>query len=34
MSKRLGLIDNAFVWAIKQGQVPQIGNEAKKLKEG
>ena len=33
MTKRLGMIENAFLWAIKQGQTQHIENLAKKFKE-
>ena len=33
MTKRLGIIENAFLWAIKRGQDRHIENMAKKFKE-
>jgi hypothetical protein len=33
MTKRLGIIENAFLWTIKQGQAQHIENMAKKFKE-
>ena len=33
MTKRLGIIENAFLWAIKRGQAQHIKNMAKRFKE-
>ena len=33
MTKRLGIIENAFLWAIKRGQAQHIENMAKRFKE-
>ncbi len=33
MTKRLGIIENAFLWAIKRGQAKPIENMAKRFKE-
>jgi hypothetical protein len=33
MTKRLGIIENAFLWAIKRGQDKHIENMAKRFKE-
>ena len=33
MTKRLGIIENAFLWVIKQGQAQHIENLAKNFKE-
>jgi hypothetical protein len=33
MTKRLGIIENAFLWAIKQGQAQHIENMAKRFRE-
>jgi hypothetical protein len=33
MNKRLGIIENAFLWTIEKGQAKHIENMAKKFKE-
>jgi hypothetical protein len=33
MTKRLGVIENAFLWVIKQGQTQHLGNMANKFRE-